>query len=203
MNAKQFLSEKEFQVIQDTDFLLTKAKIIEKLWSQFEKLRNELHLVVIDSSFNFLAEVDAENGKIFRGENYRKLPYVVLDFPKLYSRESIFSFRTMFWWGNFYSLTLHLQGEALKKYLKIILENIDKTRNNNVFICINNTPWEYTYETNNYRLIDGIKRDELEEIINGRSFLKLSRKLNVSNDDSLFPFCVATMKLYLTILKTS
>ena len=67
--------------------------------------------------------VDALNGKIFRGENYRQLPYLVLDYPKHFSKESVLAFRTMLWWGNFFSCTLHLQGKALDERRSSLIQN--------------------------------------------------------------------------------
>ena len=48
--------------------------------------------------------------KIAKGENYLQLPYVLLDYPRCFDKENIFAIRTMFWWGNFFSITLHLSG---------------------------------------------------------------------------------------------
>ena len=48
--------------------------------------------------------------KISKGENYRGLPYVMLDYPRLFGREEVLAIRTFFWWGHGFSVTLHLKG---------------------------------------------------------------------------------------------
>ncbi len=36
----------------------------------------------------------------------------MLDYPRAFGRDSIFACRTFFWWGRFFSLTLHLAGRS-------------------------------------------------------------------------------------------
>ena len=40
--------------------------------------------------------------KISRGEQYLGLPYVMLDYPRIFSKENVFAIRTFFWWGNYF-----------------------------------------------------------------------------------------------------
>ena len=103
------ISEKELKVLQGTDFLLTKAAVLEKIYKLLEDTRSKLIKNVKSTNFSFPDGTDIVTGKISRGENYRNLPYMVLDYPTLFTNESSFSFRTMFWWGNFFSSTLHLE----------------------------------------------------------------------------------------------
>ena len=34
--------------------------------------------------------------------------------PAVFSKENIFAIRTMFWWGNFFSISLHVSGKYFK-----------------------------------------------------------------------------------------
>src|ERR1700743_3182070 len=58
--------------------------------------------------------------KISRGENYRGLPWVMLDYPRVFGREDVLAIRTMFWWGHGFSVTLHLKGKYQELFLPVI-----------------------------------------------------------------------------------
>jgi len=195
------LSKKELDVISDTDFLLAKAKIMEKLHDQFGHVREELKLIVKSSSFSFPDEVDIQEGKIFKGEYYQDLPYLVLDYPKYFSKTSILTFRTMFWWGNFFSLTLHLKGNPLEKYRQNILGKTNELKGTGTYICKNDTPWEYHYEQDNYVNIDENINGSYEEILQKKEFIKLSRKIQLDEYENFMFFCKETFNIFLSVLR--
>lgn len=37
--------------------------------------------------------------------------YLILDYPGMLSTENIFAVRTLFWWGNIFSVSLHLSSK--------------------------------------------------------------------------------------------
>ena len=122
-----------------------------------------------------------KTSKISRGENYRGLPYLVLDYPAVFSAEDTFAFRTMFWWGNFFSCTLHLQGKPLDLYRDLVIDNIGHLVNYDIFLCINQSPWEYHYEVDNYKLLSVDDLDFIKE----SQFLKLNKKFDLGSWKSL------------------
>ena len=79
MKAEIFLSEKELSVITDTDFLLEKATIIAKIKKQFGQIRDELKSLVESFGLSFPEGLDTKMGKISKGENYNKTPFVGLE----------------------------------------------------------------------------------------------------------------------------
>lgn len=175
------LSAYENKIINDKLFLSTKIKVIDKMQLHFEEVRKEIQNKITSSNFNFHKDIDITYGKIFKGENYLQLPYVVLDYPKLFSQNKIFNFRTMFWWGNFFSATLHLEGIYLEKYYPSILNNCHKIQKRKVYFSISDSPWEYHYNRSNYILFN---KNNLDKVTN-RSFLKLSAKFDLSQYNEL------------------
>src|SRR5438105_15186190 len=111
--AKIRLSSKEMELVTNADWILTKNTIIEKTKILFGELQE-----VMTSTFNPVAANDYTRvpPKISKGENYRGLPYLILDYPRLFEKENILAIRTMFWWGNFFSITLHLAGSYKKQH---------------------------------------------------------------------------------------
>ncbi|MCB9205746.1 MAG: hypothetical protein H6610_07970 [Ignavibacteriales bacterium] len=171
------LSNTELNIINDKEFLLKKIVVIKKIQKLFEILQRDLKGIVDSSEFIFHENVDVKYGKIFKGEDYKNLPYVVLDYPKLYSKENIFTFRTMFWWGNFYSSTFHLQGEIFNELKSKTIKNLQTSSFSNLYICVNKTPWEYHYNDSNYILLTSENISKIDQL----PFLKLSKKFDLDN----------------------
>ncbi len=190
------LTEKELLIIQDTDFLLTKATVLEKIYELLGQTQQELKGCVENSNFSFPDGIDLLNGKISKGENYKNLPYMVLDYPALFTTKTVFAYRTMFWWGNFFSVTLHLEGIALDYYRNSIKINVDKLFNKDIYIGVGNTPWHYHYEEDNYILLNEAHLG----FINNCKFLKLSKKIEINKWNEVPDFSTNFFELVLSIL---
>ena len=191
------LTEKELLILQDTDFLLTKATVLEKINELLEHTRNDLKSSIEISNFSFPDGTDLLNGKISKGENYKSLPYMVLDYPTLFSKKSTFAYRTMFWWGNFFSATLHLEGIALNYYRNSLTKNLDKLLENGIYICVGETPWQYHYNEDNYSLLN----HEHSEFITNSRFIKLSKKIELKKWIDVPNFSENFFVLLLSVLK--
>jgi hypothetical protein len=191
-------SHAETVAMLDQEFFLLKSSAIEKVVELFGTLERGLQEKVGWLDMNF-EDVNISNGKIFRGENYKKYPYVVLDYPRQFSTQSIFAFRTMFWWGHEFSFTLHLQGDSLEKYRKTIFNNSEKLIDHDVFFCVNDTPWQYLFEKENYVPIEELT-NRSEELLT-KPFLKLSRRLPVDAQEKVQQYCYETFKLFMELLK--
>ncbi len=68
------LTAKELKIIIDTEFLLAKAKVTEKINRLLENTRKELLIFIPKFDFNFPKELNLGYGKISEGENYNQLP---------------------------------------------------------------------------------------------------------------------------------
>ena len=192
------ISEKELRVLKDIDFLLTKSTVLEKIYKILEDTRDKLIKSVENTDFAFPEGTELLTGKISRGENYKSLPYMVLDYPTLFTNESSFAFRTMFWWGNFFSSTLHLEGIVLDEYREIIAGNTDNLLNKNIFIGVGDTPWQYDYDKDNYL---PLTKDH-SKFINTCNFLKLSKTIALSEYSNLPAFASKFLNLMLTVLSS-
>ena len=168
---------RELQLIRDSEFLLTKNTILRKVHELLDRSRSEIRGMLDDYNLKDPPIAEFKHGKISRGENYRGLPYLVLDYPALYARKDIFAFRTIFWWGNFFSTSIHLQGSFLDKYRSILATNIASLVEEQYFICVGHSPWEYHYGKDNYRLIMESDKKLIEKV----EFLKLSKKYSLDD----------------------
>jgi hypothetical protein len=198
-------SEEEVNALSNKRFFEVKQTATQKVLVLLGELEKRLksEVSVISLFANHGVELK-ETGKIFRGENYRMMPYVILDYPRLFTTDSVFAFRSMFWWGNEFSFTLHLQGHALETFRKNLLNNIHSLKGHNFFICINDTPWEYVFDETNYAQLDNFlqeDRDELTQLLTNHKFIKLSCKLELSNYAGLVSTGTETFKTLMKILQ--
>lgn len=184
-------SEKELALIQDKEFLLQKIKITKKVRSLLLDTRVVLSKSLKKSSVHFPNHKDFLKGKISKGENYLGLPYQVLDYPAVFKSKNIFAFRTMFWWGNFFSVTLHLQGTSLDFYRRTLIENIHILENQEIYIAVGKDPWQYHYGKDNYEPLQLHHREYMKKC----TFLKLSKKLDLNRSDELPAFATDFYRL--------
>ena len=175
-STKIHLSERELEMVNDSQWILTKHIIIQKVFELFGTVLNEMKLVLING-FYITHKNNFTNGKISRGENYIGLPYVILDYPNIFNKTNAFAIRSLFWWGNFFSITLHIKGiykknitgkqDLLLEYLKM----------NDFWICINDDEWQHHYNQDNYIKSNEIT-DELLHHISQKDFIKISKRIS-------------------------
>lgn len=170
------LSPEEEALVATADWILTKNNVLQKI--------KQLLLVLQSNQQNLLqplnslpGEVLKSSPKISRGENYKGLPWLVLDYPRYFNKEEVFAIRTLFWWGNFFSITLHLSGSYKAKYQTKIIGSFETLQKEKFSVCINEDQWEHHFETNNYIPVHDLTGSQYNEIIVKRAFIKLAKKI--------------------------
>lgn len=172
-SSKLQLSAEELAMVQDSQWLLTKNSIMLKAYELFGDCAGWLQ-VALPQIFDADDPVLSVSPKISRGENYKGLPYVMLDYPRLFGKENTFAIRTMFWWGHFISCTLHLRGIYHKKYISSILHLAQELGSDGFQVCIGEDEWRHDFEPANYISIDGLTTESLSAILSGSDFLKIA-----------------------------
>ncbi|AEW03252.1 hypothetical protein Niako_7031 [Niastella koreensis GR20-10] len=177
--AKIQLSTEELSLVQNAHWLLTKNTIIEKVYALFGEVA---HLVRDDFNANpadLLPEVLIPSPKISRGENYGGLPWVMLDYPRLFNRQDTFAIRTLFWWGNFFSVTLHLKGQYKQQFQQNLLNNLPLLASRQFYLCVSGDEWRHEFEEDNYKPLTQMNSTAVEEILLANDFCKLSAKISL------------------------
>ena len=170
----EHFSIKELQCLSDTDFLLTKRLITEKVVDLLTNVEHGIKERI--EQYNFPPKVLTLSGKISKGENYQGFPYLILDYPRKFNNEEVFAFRSMFWWGHFFSTTLHLGGKHWEEYRAHVIKRRELLTGGRWYICINQTPWQYHYQSDNYKIWDSMQEQEQLSLLESHPFLKLSKK---------------------------
>jgi hypothetical protein len=178
-------SSEEIRMIHDTEFFPAKAEIIQKFHEEFMKLRDQLRMECKKIRPNRApAGCDFETGQMVKGERFHDFPYVYLDFPKFFSKDEMFTFRSFFWWGHNLFFCWFLSGPRLDEYKKRLLDCHASILHQFVFLSTAETPWEWSLETPNVIFLDQIKKEDLKEILSERTFLKLGRSVPLKSLES-------------------
>lgn len=201
MNSKLTLSADEQQLVTNTEWILTKRKIIEKTVSLLGAAAEQQQAVVKNEKNWLPAAATSTAPKIARGENYLGLPYLLLDHPRCFEGENIFAIRTMFWWGNFFSVTLHLSGSYKNMFQQSVAGNLAEA-DNDIFVCINENQWQHHFEADNYRRIHTLQKGELQKLWEQRPFIKLAVQFPLQAWNEIPSLLDTAFSGMITLLKT-
>lgn len=182
--AKLRLSAKEAELVANADWILTKNHILQKVKWLLEDLQSQQQQFLLSHSPVIPSEVLAVSPKISRGENYKGLPYLVLDQPRYFGKDDHFAIRSMFWWGNFFSITLHLSGHYKKMYERKIEAAFNALKENSFFIGVSNEQWEHHFEADNYLPLTGMTERDLKTTIADKDFIKLAKRFSFEQWDN-------------------
>lgn len=176
--TKITLSDKELSLVTNAEWILTKQVIIEKVYHLFAEIIPAVKLAILNEQSSLPTEVISSVPKIYKGENYLQLPYVMLDYPRCFDKENIFAVRTMFWWANFFSITLHVSGIYVADLKEKLLKN--KTLlETDFYIGINENQWEHHFEVNNFVPYHQLTAAQHTKLFRQNDFIKLALKFDL------------------------
>jgi hypothetical protein len=171
--SKLMLSDEELQLVNNREWILTKRIIIEKAMAMFGLVSQDMQAFIEKEKGWLPAAIVQSSPKIAKGENYLLLPYLMLDYPRCFEAGNIFAVRTMFWWGNFFSITLHVSGNYKTLFQQQIMDNLVNVQQQ-FFICVHENQWHHHFEEDNYEPINRFEGHELNGIITRKPFVKLA-----------------------------
>lgn len=193
-SSKVSLSAFEQQLVTDANWILTKNRIIQKVYLLFGNLSEQYKL---EPQLQLLpAETLLASPKIAKGENYEGLPYVMLDYPRCFGKEDTFAIRTFFWWGNFFSITLQLKGKYLERYAEVIQHNINKNADENLWINTGDEEWMHHFRSDNM-----IRTTEHQQSISDKKILKLAVQCKLEEWDNAETKLTDSFRLLLGLLQ--
>jgi hypothetical protein len=199
---KLTLSAEELQLVSNADWILTKRKIIDKVNTLFGNLANQMKTEVLAAHNQLVPAIINSSPKIAKGENYLQLPYVILDYPRCFDKENIFAIRTMFWWGNFFSCTIHLSGSYKILFEQRVQKNITSMQESNFYICINEKEWQHHFEADNYIPVKNLRPTEINKIILQKNFIKVAVKFSLHEWNKMNELLGKAFSEIIILLKT-
>jgi hypothetical protein len=177
--TKILLSADELNLVQNTHWLLTKNNIIEKAKAMFGGLAASMQDEINANAHKLPEIIHLFSPKVFKGEYYQGLPYVMLDYPRVFTKEDVLAIRTMFWWGNFFSVTLQLKGSYRQLYGDKLLQNRELLAAKGFYVSVSEDEWRHDFQPDNYVPVE-LNSDKLEQAIKG-PFVKLAAKIELSH----------------------
>ncbi|MFP4091947.1 MAG: hypothetical protein ACLFUB_11425 [Cyclobacteriaceae bacterium] len=196
------LTEKESRYVHDTDFLLTRHEVNKKVNRLLRSTERGLNEYIRTNDVTFPEEVKFRAGKIAKGENYRLLPYLILDYPRQFEQQSIFALRTMFWWGHPFSVTLHLSGLARASYLPALIKSKKQFDARQVYLyTMEDDPWQHHFSQENYTLLQDLSDAKWKQILDRQSHIKLATFMPLKDWNHLPEFAINFFEQALKALK--
>jgi hypothetical protein len=183
--SKLTLSAEEQLLVNNAEWILTKRIIIDKVYRLFGDLA-AVQKKIIEKETGLLPEaVRQSTAKISKGENYQQLPYVLLDYPRCFELDDSFAVRTMFWWGNFFSVSLQLSGKYKLQFQEQLSAGKKSLVQNDFYICTHESQWHHHFANDNYTAVKELNNKEIEDIIRQKEFIKLAVKFPLQQWDDM------------------
>jgi len=177
-------------LVTNADIILTKNDIIAKVYDLFGELSE---YAVKTGDYYLSEEIKSIPPKISKGENQEGLPWVMLDYPRYFSNEHIFAIRCYFWWGNFFSITLHIKGKFVEQFpITNFRSAIDDW-----YLCCNEQEWQQHFREDNYQLLDQFSDEQIQKL----SFIKLAKKIPLLQWDDVELFLKNAFANILDVIK--
>jgi len=165
------------KLVCNSEWILTKQRVIDKVYQLFGSLSEKMQACVEQYKQQLPAQALQLPPKISKGEQYERMPYVVLDYPRFFSKENVFAVRTFFWWGNYFTSTLHVKGIFLREWYPGILKAAADKKWDGFYFSSEGNEFSFDLGGKNYRLNEGFTEKAVAAKPDG-TFLKISRKVS-------------------------
>lgn len=179
-SSKVTLSPQEWALVLDPSFILTKNLVIEKVYTLLGQVALSYQQITAALPEAYQGDWLQWTPKISRGEKYRELPWVMLDYPRKYTPADTHAIRSFFGWGSEFSIHLILQGASRDRWLNNARHWIE-TAHSEWMIDMSDDPWQH--HRDQQRCVP-LCTTSLEEL-NRRPFIKYSCWLPLTKWDTL------------------
>ncbi len=160
----------ELALLKDAEVLPRKHSVQRKLERLLAETGQKLSTQKLDLPWPSM------HPKLSRGENYEQQAYRVMDYPRVQEGESFLFYRTLILWGHPIGLHLIASGHFMERLAPALLSNYRSLDASWQYVAHDN-PWLWESDKPGLMPCSGMKTESLEEEINKRKFLKLSRFL--------------------------
>jgi hypothetical protein len=146
-------TEEEALLLNDNLFLV-KQELTRQLSELLGDCSNAIRKDLEINPGRVPAEALQSTPKISKGENYLGRPWMILDYPRVFSKEDMFAFRTLCWWGQGFSMTLLLKGRYLDQLLGSLIVNAPILSNGGFRVGVAGDPFIHDFTQENIRSLE-------------------------------------------------
>ncbi len=200
IETKVHLSPAEMELMRSAEIILTKNIVLNKITQVLQNIQNKQTEYIITNNKTAEKEIFSPAPKISKGQNYLGLPYLVLDFPRNFSNPDICAIRTMFWWGNFFSTTLHLSGDFVLHEKNTINHNFNKLKEEKYYLGIHENPWLHHFEKDNFQKISSMSKEQFENYCKTLKHIKIAKKYSFTDMDIISAKIFESWKFLVSML---
>jgi hypothetical protein len=175
------LTKEEFGLMICGDYPKIKQRVIGKMCQRFDLLGALLAEKLAAPAS--LTEPWKVAFKTTRGENYRLLPYTVLDFPRIKGPDFALCCRTMFWWGKYFSLNVILRTDIPDT--GAFVRNLKAGGLKKVRVYHGNDLWEQDLGHVDFMKLKNLDETTFVELMSNRRYIKICRKVSFAEMDQL------------------
>lgn len=175
--SKVQLSAEEIKLVINSHWILTKQAIIQKVCRLLGDLSEQMQAEWAKHDFTLATP----SPKIAKGELYESLPWVVLDYPRIFSREDVFAVRCFFWWANYFSITLHLKGKYRAMFRDCVRRGNDAA-SDDWFVSANGDEFSFNLASGDYQPWTASDSRTEPGVMQG-AFLKITKRIPLEDWD--------------------
>ena len=168
-------TSKEIALLSDTEFFSTKAHLspkirhlLERIHESFQHELKARHLLVPEG-------FDPEASQFVKGEHLEDFPYQYLDYPRFFTRDVKFSFRSLVWWGHHMVFALILEGGHLRRYKENLINRFPSVADHDIHLCLSHSLWEWKQGSGYTLELTKGRSSEVAAVLAHRPSFKLAR----------------------------
>ncbi len=173
--AKVQFSDADMALMNNANIILTKNALQQKIVVLLQTAQEQMLHAPVATSFMTLPP------KISKGENYRGLPYTVLDYPRRFQGNNILLVRTMFWWANFFSCTLQVSGSFKSTWLHHVEGAYSELGAAGFYVGTNADAWQHHFNVDNYVPVNTLSEESFVHNCRNFEHLKIAKKWSLEN----------------------
>jgi hypothetical protein len=199
--SKIRLSPEEWALVNDPQVLIRKNIILQKAELLLGQVATVGQHALTGPLPVEVAPLLQTIPKLSKGEHYKGLPYRILDYPRLFSKEEVFACRTFFWWGHAFTFMIHLKGIYLQQYGDALLEAAYYASTKEWRIAWEGEEWEHDammYPTLNNRTLE-----QWRVIIRNAQFMKLYYPISLADWEILSIKIGEAYRMLTSVIKAS
>lgn len=184
-DTKLSLNDDDLALLNNRTLIDSKRSALSHIVDLLGDAESRFHELITLYGHLLPPEMVNRHGKISRGENYRGYPWVVLDHPAIFGKSDFMAFRTLFWWGDSFSLIFQAGGQYFADYGSMAFISSLIQKYPEVLVCIGDSPWEHHYEKDNYTTISSdFNLSAFHSHCEQKNFIKIAFRfpLNQLND---------------------
>jgi len=171
----------ELAVLADREFFRKKAAISVKIKYVLEQLHLRLEAEIALQPLLAPEGFDPQARQFVKGEHLEDFPYQYVDFPRFYTREVKFAFRSLFWWGHHIIFALIVEGPLVKSYRRNLFNRFSEVADRHLCLCLSPSLWDWKTGPGFTLAITQSHRSEIAAALDHRTFFKIARFIPIDD----------------------